>query len=92
MIRASRFVFLGILALLCPYLLPAQELTLPQGTKITLELEDHLSTRLNREGDAFTARVVNPVFVGERLVIPKGSIVSGSISRILRPGRFRVKP
>jgi hypothetical protein len=91
MIRARWFVFLWSFALLCPYSISAQELTLPQGTKITLELEDHLSTRLNREGDAFTARVVNPVYVGERQIIPKGSIVSGSISRILRPGRFRGK-
>ena len=91
MIRASRFVFPSMLIFLCAYVIPAQELTIPQGTKITLQLDDHLSTRLNREGDAFTARVVNPVYVGDRQIIPQGSIVSGSISRILRPGRFRGK-
>jgi hypothetical protein len=92
MIRAYQYVFPVLsMLLLYPHLCPAQEFTLPQGTKITLQLDDHLSTRLNREGDAFTAKVISPVYVGDRQIIPKGSVVSGSISRILRPGRFRGK-
>ncbi len=67
------------------------ELTLPEGTRISLQLNDHLSTKLNNEGDSFTALVTVPVYLGDRLVIPKGSVVSGSISRIVRPGRFKGK-
>jgi hypothetical protein len=71
--------------------LPSGEVQLPEGTRISLQLNDYLSTKVNNEGDKFTAVVIAPVFQGDRLVIPKGSIVNGSISRIIRPGRFRGK-
>jgi type IV secretion system protein VirB10 len=65
------------------------DIRLPEGTRITLRLNDYLSTKLNSEGDAFTAEVIAPVLAGDRQVVPKGSIVSGSVSRVVRPGRFR---
>jgi len=67
------------------------EWILAEGTQITLQLNDYLSTKLNNEGDAFTATVMAAVYVKDRLVIPKGSAVSGSVSRVLRPGRFKGK-
>lgn len=69
----------------------AGELLLEKGTKITLQLNDHLSTRLSKEGDAFTATVTAPVVVRDRVVVPKGSVVAGSVSHVQRPGRFRGK-
>ncbi len=67
------------------------EIVIPPGTRITLKLNDYLSTKSNNEGDPFSATVSDPVSIGDRLVIPKGSIVSGNISRIMRPGRFKGK-
>jgi hypothetical protein len=67
------------------------EVTVAEGTRITLQLNEHLSTKLNSEGDPFTAVVSVPVLQGDRIVIPKGSMVSGSISRVVRPGRFKGK-
>ncbi len=67
------------------------EIVLPEGTRINLQLNDYLSTKLNHEGEAFTATVSEPVYLKDRVVIPKGSIVSGCIARILRPGRFKGK-
>jgi hypothetical protein len=64
---------------------------LGEGTRIVLRLNDYLSTKSNSEGDTFTAEVVVPVYQGEKLIIPKGSIVTGSVPRVLRPGRFRGK-
>lgn len=84
--------------LLASLLLPATavaqsggEVVLAEGTRINLVLNDYLSTKLNNEGDSFTATVTAPVYLKDRLVIPKGSIISGSISHILRPGRFKGK-
>lgn len=74
-----------------PAIRAAGETVLPEGTLISLQLNDHLSTKGNNEGDAFTAVVIEPVTSGGRIVIPKGSSVNGSISRILRPGRFKGK-
>ena len=69
----------------------ASDAVLPEKTRIILQLNNHLSTKVNSEGDTFTAYVTTPILLGDRIVIPKGSVVSGSISRILRPGRFKGK-
>ncbi len=69
----------------------AGDLIVPEGTKIALQLNNRLSTKSNKEGDFFTAVVVEPVNQGERIAIPKGSTVSGSISRITRPGPMKGK-
>ncbi len=85
----SFVLLLSILA--SPISLAASDMILPEGTRITLQLDNHLSTKTNSEGDAFTALVTNPVCSGDRVAIPKGSKVTGSISRIQRPGRFKGK-
>jgi hypothetical protein len=69
----------------------AGESTVPEGTRITLQLNDPLSTKRNNEGDVFKAIVVKSVALGDRIVIPKGSVVTGSISRIKRPGVIKGK-
>jgi hypothetical protein len=71
--------------------LPSADAVLPEKTRIKLQLNNPLSTKVNSEGDAFTAVVTAPVMLGDQMVIPKGSEVTGSISRILRPGRFKGK-
>jgi hypothetical protein len=85
-----------IVVLLLAFLAPplsraATESVIPEGTRLTLQLNNHLSTKLNNEGDPFTAVVMLPLYMGDRMVIPKGSLVTGSISRISRPGRFKGK-
>ena len=74
-----------------PVLYAASDIAVPEGTVIILQLNDHLSTKTNSEGDSFTAVVMSPVFLNDQIAIPKGSTVTGSISRILRPGRFKGK-
>ncbi len=69
----------------------AVETILPEGTTISLQLNDNLSTKQNKEGDTFTATVVAPVSLKDRIVIPKGCIVSGSVLHVMGPGRFKGK-
>ena len=83
--------FVLLLVVPAPPAFAAPDVTLPEGTVITLQLNDHLNTKTSREGDAFTAVVMVPVFMNGRISIPKGSSVTGSISRIIRPGRFKGK-
>jgi outer membrane usher protein FimD/PapC len=81
-------------SLLTPVIVCAQtgrEAILPEGTKLSLQLNDNLSTKKNNDGDTFTATVTDPVYLKDRVVIPKGSIVCGSVTRVLRPGRFKGK-
>ena len=74
-----------------PQVLLSADMTLPEGTRVYLQLNTPLSTRASSEGDTFTAVVTEPVSIGEKIVIPKGSDVTGSVSRIQRPGRFKGK-
>jgi len=69
----------------------AEDARLPKGTQITLQLNDALSTASNMEGDEFTAAVSSPVYLGNQVAIPTGSVVVGSVSRILRPDRLKGK-
>ena len=69
----------------------AEDSRLPKGTQIALQLNDTLSTASNMEGDEFTAAVSSPVYLGNQVVIPTGSVVVGSVSRILRPDRLKGK-
>ena len=69
----------------------AENVLLPRGTQITLQLNDALSTASNKEGDEFTATVLIPISIGNRIVIPKGIVVTGSVSRILHPDRLNGK-
>lgn len=83
-----------VLLLVNPALRPAcaaSGIAIPEGTVIVLQLNDHLSTKTSSEGDSFTAVVMTPVFLDDQMIIAKGSTVTGSISRILRPGRFKGK-
>ena len=82
---------LTLALLMQPVSLAAADTVLPETTRITLQLNKHLSTKVNSEGDPFTAYVTIPVSLGQRIVIPKGSVVTGSVSRIIRPGRFKGK-
>ncbi len=84
--------FTLLLGLILPSVsLAASDTVLPEGTRITLQLNNNLSTKTNNEGDPFTAVVTTPVYFGDRMVIPKGSEVTGSIARITRPGRIKGK-
>lgn len=84
---------LGLISglLLQPLHAEADGVTVPEGTEINLQLNESLSTKENREGDVFDAYVIEPVYSGDRITIPRGSVISGSISRITRPGRFKGK-
>jgi len=77
--------------LLQPVCRAADEIIVPKGTEISLQLNKNLSTKENHEGDSFDTYVIEPVYFKGQIVIPKGSLVSGSISRITRPGRFKGK-
>jgi hypothetical protein len=88
--RSVGLICLLMLACLAPISSPAASNTvIPEKTQITIQLNKKLSTKVNSEGDTFTAVVTTAIFLGDRMVIPKGSEVTGSISRILRPGRFK---
>jgi hypothetical protein len=86
-VTLSCALLLFILSIPQTTLAAADSVIIPEGTRIYLQLNNSVSTSSNMEGDRFKAIVTEPVTVGDRMIIPKGSVVSGSISHILRPGR-----
>jgi len=65
-------------------------LVLPEGTEMTVRLEQPLSSRTARVEDRFEATVARPVYVDGRIVIPDGSRVQGTVTvveRAQRPAR-----
>ncbi len=57
---------------------------IPEGTKIPLSLAQAISTKNAREGDAVYATTAFPFVMDNRIVIPAGSYVQGTISHVER--------
>lgn len=69
----------------------ANEVVLNEGTRMTIRLNDFISTKTARQGDRFTAEVVSSVLQNRDVVIPAGSIVTGRVTQVKRPGRIKGK-
>ena len=53
--------------------------TIPEGTEIQVRLDTPLSSRTARVEDRFTATVMRPLYVDNRLVVAAGSRVRGTV-------------
>ncbi len=62
--------------------------TLSEGTPIRVTLDQTLTSRSNRSGDAFEADVAVPVEVDGKTVIPKGARVHGRVIEARESGRL----
>jgi hypothetical protein len=67
------------------------EMLIPAGTTIPIVLTNFLNTRSSQVGDTFYADTVYPIWIQQRLVIPKGSTVRGSVTEVVRPGKVKGK-
>jgi len=67
------------------------EIVVPDGTVISVALSAFLNTKSTQVGDLFYADVVYPIWLQQRLVIPKGSTVRGTVTEVVRPGRVKGK-
>jgi hypothetical protein len=63
--------------------------TLDAGVAVPVRLQNALNTRRNRAGDRFTATLDEPLVSGDRVVVPKGTPLSGHITRANASGRFK---
>lgn len=67
----------------------AEKYTVPAGTLLHCRLTQTLSTRLNFQGDTFTATIAEPFLIDGKHVLPVGSTLEGHIARMERPGRIK---
>lgn len=61
-----------------------------QGSQIHLTLQNGLTTAVARAGDPFTAIVAEPVFVGDQLVLPAGTRITGIVGAVIKPRHFNI--
>jgi hypothetical protein len=65
--------------------------TVADGAVLRIRLENTISTRTSRQGDPFTAVVTEPIYLPDSstVAVPAGAKISGSVTRVLRPGRVK---
>ncbi|MHB1937924.1 MAG: hypothetical protein ACYCOR_15245 [Acidobacteriaceae bacterium] len=61
---------------------PAGPNQLPEGTTLTVSLNQQLSTATTQPGTIFSARLLAPVMKNNRIVIPVGSTVTGRVASV----------
>ena len=66
--------------------------SVPEGTPLKVNLQTTISTFSSRVGDPFQAKLVDPVVVDGKTLIPAGAIVEGRVTKLNEPRRISGKP
>ncbi|HUJ95593.1 MAG TPA: hypothetical protein VLW84_10040 [Terriglobales bacterium] len=82
----------GLLFAIALFALAAAAQTLPAGTPMRVKLENNLATTSTQAGDPFSARVMEPVTLDGKTVVPIGTTVEGRVTTINNPRRIAGKP
>jgi hypothetical protein len=72
-----------------PQRAPGKKLTVPSGTRLAVVLENGISTRSAKAGDSLYFHTAFPITQNNRVVIPVGSYLRGSLLESKRPGRVK---
>lgn len=67
----------------------APEVMLPAGARIRLRLLEALDTRRDRPSDRFTASLVEPLVVDNRVMVPVGTVFTGRVVTSKPSGRLK---
>jgi len=70
---------------------PDPELVVPAGTVLPVVLNTYLSSKNTQVGDAFYADTTYPIWIQQRLIIPRGSIIKGTVTEVSKPGAIKGK-
>jgi hypothetical protein len=63
--------------------------TVESGVRIPLSLINSISTKHSMEGDRVYLETAFPILANGRIVIPVGSYVAGTVTRVKKPGRVK---
>lgn len=55
---------------------------IPKGTRIRLEMDNEINSKVSSTGDTFTATVAVPVTINEIEMLPVGTVIEGKILRV----------
>ena len=62
-------------------------ISIPEGTSLKVKLDTTLATFSSKSGDPFSARVMEPVLLDGKTVIPIGATLEGRVTRSTEPRR-----
>ena len=65
------------------------DLVLAPGTRVRVRLAQTLDTKRNRAGDRFSATLDEPLVVGDRVAVPRGTPFEGHVVTSAESGRFK---
>jgi hypothetical protein len=63
--------------------------TLEAGTIVPVRLQDPLDSSINKAGDTFRAVVDQDILAGNDVLVPRGSIVEGTLTSVQQSGRVK---
>ena len=67
----------------------ARETTLPAGTLLRVRLDNSVGSDTSRVEDSVQARLVSPIVIAGRTVVPSGSALTGSVTQATRSGKVK---
>jgi len=71
------------------YLTRSEPLIVPAGTVLTIRLTTAVSSKTNEPGDDFVGVIDHDVMVGDKVAIPAGSEVNGTVIQAEASGRLK---
>src|SRR5262245_28352644 len=66
-----------------------RQITLPSGTAMRVRLETSVASNTSRVEDSVRGRLVDPIVVDGRTVVPAGSEVIGSVTSAAQSGKVK---
>lgn len=70
---------------------PGDAFVIPAGTQVPLELQSAVTTKTAYVGMPIYCRTLYPVTLKDRMIIPVGSWVKGTVTEVTHPGRIHGK-
>jgi hypothetical protein len=62
---------------------------IPAGASLRVRLDESLATKYDRRGERFTASLIDPAVVDDRIVLPAGTRFNGHLTQSKPSGRMR---
>ena len=72
-----------------PAVTKPETVTLPAETEVNVQVLSGIHTKVNRVDDPILARVLEPVYISGKVVLPPGSLLDGRITMIRNSGHLR---
>ena len=67
-------------------------MSVPEGTPLKIKLQTTISTFSSEVGDPFQGKLIDPVMIDGKTVIPAGATIEGRVTKLAEPRRIKGKP